>query len=723
MNVKGLCLVLFALLSMFSTAMPEITQPFYKDKPFEQDYAEKIPLSEEISRVELLTVAADRNGRIQILSSKGLMQIYQGELVRENQYQPLRDMQIRGLDIYKNQFVYLTDKMVLSNAWAGNFLVPHEMPGAHLFKMGDNFDFLVGGNGTIVYFHKDRQAAQWKTNRQQIKQIFYDRVGRRYFLVYDAHIDCYSPGKEVVTIFKGQHLNCLEMLDGNAVIILGTRDGYIKLDANSFQPQGPIQKELPWPDIRVIKQIAGKIWFGTPRGAFALRQSGKIDYYAGGRWLVDDEVVDIAPDPGGNVLLLTRKGLNIIHFEKMTLLEKANHFEKLTRMRHVRYGFNSPLRLSRPGDLSTGTLEDKDNDGLWTAMYLGGELFRYAVTKSADALENCHEAFEAMERLEYINPLNGFPARSFVRTGYAVHHKDRWHPTQDGYWQWKATTSSDEIVGHFFAYSIFAEVIPEESWRERAIILMDKIMDHIVRNDFYLIDIDGKPTDWGKWNPDYVNKFPKGVGDRRLNSVEIISFLQTAYHFTKKDVYRDKAYELLDKYGYLNNIMTPMSEIGFVKGIYLSDTWNHSDDELAFLSYWNLYKYAFTDDLREKYKQTIRSHWEVERPEKDPLWDFIYAMTQVEQFDLKESIWTLQEFPLDTINWSVKNSHRRDLKFLKPNFRRQETLVVLPPDERRMGKHNFNVFELDSDDGGYREYSGDIYLLPYWMGRYLGVIR
>ena len=121
---------------------------------------------------------------------------------------------------------------------------------------------------------------------------------------------------------------------------------------------------------------------------------------------------------------------------------------------------SSALAMSRPGDLSTGTLVDSDNDGLWTAMYLAGELYRYAVTKSRDALKNCYESFEAMERLSHVNHMKGHPSRSFERAGYQLSDKSRWQPAADPNWTWKATTSSDEIVGHFYVYSIFAEVVP-----------------------------------------------------------------------------------------------------------------------------------------------------------------------------------------------------------------------------------------------------------------------
>ncbi len=92
--------------------------------------------------------------------------------------------------------------------------------------------------------------------------------------------------------------------------------------------------------------------------------------------------------------------------------------------------------------------------------------------------------------------------------------------------------------------------------------LLDTVMSHIVKNDMYLIDFDGKPTMWGKWNPKYVNSFPTNVGDRKLNSSNIVSMLQTAYHFTKKEKYKAKAFELMNKYGYYENMMRPMSDIG-----------------------------------------------------------------------------------------------------------------------------------------------------------------
>ena len=145
---------------------------------------------------------------------------------------------------------------------------------------------------------------------------------------------------------------------------------------------------------------------------------------------------------------------------------------------------------------------------------------------------------------------------------------------------------------------------------------------------------------------------------------------------------------------------------------------------MYFLGYWGLYKYAFDPELKAKFKEAIIDHWQAERPEKDVLWNIITAIVQPEKFDLEESIWFLQKHPIDLINWNVQNSHRKDIQNLEVNFRRQTTSEVLPPSETKVARHNANRFNLDGTGNGRSIFSaGDIWLLPYWMGRYLGVIE
>lgn len=175
--------------------------------------------------------------------------------------------------------------------------------------------------------------------------------------------------------------------------------------------------------------------------------------------------------------------------------------------------------------------------------------------------------------------------------------------------------------------------------------------------------------------------------------------------------------------------MRPMKDIGHAPADAdelskeLSEGWNHSDDEMYFCGYWGLYRYALNDTLKADFKKAILDHWQIERPEKEGLWNIMTALTGTKNFDLDEAIWYLQKYPLDLITWTQKNSQRKDIELVSPNFRRQTTKEVLPPDELRISRHNANRFDLDGGNDGRSEYSaGDIWLLPYWMGRYLKVI-
>ena len=93
------------------------------------------------------------------------------------------------------------------------------------------------------------------------------------------------------------------------------------------------------------------------------------------------------------------------------------------------------------------------------------------------------------------------------------------------------------------------------------------------------------------------------------------------------------------------------------------------------------------------------------------------------EFDLDESIWFLKTYPLDLRSWGVKNSHRKDIEILPPNFRKQTITELLPLGEMPLYRQSGEVFQLDRNgDGSAMISAGDTWLLPYWMGRYIGVI-
>ncbi len=568
-------------------------------------------------------------------------------------------------------------------------------------------------------------------------QIKSDVQNNRFILVYPEKVVAADFSGQVKTLFEETGITCAQPVSGDTIVI-GTSEGFL------LNPGNTLVSKVPCSEITCVSKIGDEIWFGSSHGAFRLNSDKTYSYFAGERWLPGNMVIDIQPGPENTVLILTDNGIGQLHFQKMTLEEKALFYEKQVREKNIRYGFNTSI-VQMPDGYSTAQTGPQPSDNLWTGMYLTSQLFRYKVTGSAEAKQNAMESFEAMERLHTITGIPGLFGRSFERDYKTENTKTEgwelkelksgspamiWLPCKDHpNWTWRSTASSDQTVGQIFALTAILELADDTLWKQRALTMLDNLMNYIVDNNLYIIDVDGEPTLWGKWNPDYVNSFPTNVGDRKINSSNIIAFLQTAYKFTGKEKYREKAFEMMDKFGYLENLMRPMSEIGksdSTAGEWaktLSVEWNHSDDEMYFLAYWGLYPYAFSPELKEKFREAIRDHWEVERPEKNALWNFTYAMTGAKDFDLKESVDFLQQYPLDMRNWEVQNSHRKDIELLPANFRNQTTKTLLPLGEIPLYRHNGEIFRLDSKgDGTSLISAGDVWLLPYWMGRYLGVI-
>ena len=92
--------------------------------------------------------------------------------------------------------------------------------------------------------------------------------------------------------------------------------------------------------------------------------------------------------------------------------------------------------------------------------------------------------------------------------------------------------------------------------------------------------------------------------------------------------------------------------------------------------------------------------------------------------DIVSAVRTLYRMPADAIEWTVKNSHRGGVTMDRTTdrFQRRQAMTLLPPDERPVMKWNSNPFDIDGGSDGRGEDDGAAFLLPYWMGRYQGLL-
>lgn len=695
-----------------------------KDMPYLQAVSVKYELAPELKGAKLLKLAIDYNSNVYLLTNKGLYRDFpDNKISKDLLYRKLSDM--NPVDITTQEgsgyLYYLYADRFLTNAHAGTIFARIPENSYHSILVNQSGVILLIGQEKIALYKNSEKIVDLKLVGDHPKKWY---VKGEDFYALSAKSVFQLVHNEWKKIYSGEKLTSLAFTSGQLVI--GTGDGYLRLNPTTGKVLQPLKKELPVSEITDVLVTNNQLWFSTADGAFR-EEPGRYRYFEGPRWLESNQIIDLKADSAGNIYLLSPTGLSKIEFNKTTLAAKAAKIQDDIRKYHLRYGFVCEIEYGKPGDLTTAKATDNDNDGLWTTLYLGSQAFRYATTGEEIAKRYVWESFEAFERLLSVNPLKGFPSRTFERKGII---KDTivWRPSPNPEWDWKGTTSTDEYIGYLFVTTVMDQFIAKTPGEKKRLAdFMDAIMTHIIDNNYYFIDVDGQPTRWGRWNPEYVNAYAPYVSDRKLNSAHLIAGLQLAYSLTGKERYKEEAFRMMEKHGYLDNILIPMKTIQrtteFVhKGDVMGDTWNHSDDEMSFLTYWVLHKYAFDESLKKKYEWVARDHWEIEKPERDGLWNILtYGISG--DIDQESTLWYLREYTPDLDRYSVRNSHRKDLVRIPENFREQTISELLTSGERPMIRHNTNPFALDCNDGQNTRLAGDEYLLPYWMARYLKLIE
>jgi hypothetical protein len=480
---------------------------------------------------------------------------------------------------------------------------------------------------------------------------------------------------------------------------------------------------LPVLNVRCITHGPdGSVWIGTVRGAVRLLD-GKWRYYAGRRWLPNDQVNAIAVAENGDAWIATDGGVAHIAYRPMTFAEKAAHYEAITAARHNRRGFIAQCVLQRPGDLSSFVYDATDNDGLWTAIYLASQCFRYAVTKDPQVRANAKKSMDAMLFLLDVTGIPGFMARAVKRKdedclGYTPNDPN-WQYVNPKYpdYFWKDDTSSDEVNGHYLAWYLYHTLVANTEEKRRIEEACRAVTNHIIDHGFYLVGPNGKPTTWGVWAPEKINHDPKWSDEHGLNALEILSHLKVAIHLCGDQKFKDAYRILIEEHHYALNtinqkILPPLGPD------------NHSDDELAWCAYYPLLMLEDDPALRRIYLMSLERTQRILRSQGSPLYNFTYGALTGHPCDAESGAEWLRNAPWDLVEWTMNNSHRADIQIDKnrDRFGKQQSTHVLPNNERAVTKWNANPYELDAGANGHSEMDGGFWLLPYWLGRYHGII-
>jgi hypothetical protein len=478
---------------------------------------------------------------------------------------------------------------------------------------------------------------------------------------------------------------------------------------------------LPYEDVTCLSEgFDNDLWIGTSRGA--VRKVGEeYHYFGASNWLPHENVHGIAVD-NQTAYIATEGGLGIIRYEPFTLAKKAQFFERqLSELGFQRLGFIHKLYW---GDDQEGWLREiSDNDGGNTAYYLAAMTFKYGATRDEEARKEALEAFKAMTWLGEITDVPGFIARAIwsVRGDKGQRSTTgsgglpaKWYPTPDGVWLWKGDTSSDEVNAHMFAISLFHDLAAKGAERDRAKDHLTGIASHIMTNGWVLRDKDGKPTRWGRWDPEYLQR-PYGFESRGLNGLEAQTYMHVAFALTGNSKFQAGLQQLLQwryqTYTVRQKITFPPDQVA---------TW---DDELAFFCFHALLRYATDPDLRSLYLRSLERSWEVQRIQQIPFFNFIYGALTGNDCEAAQAVQHLREWSLDLINHSYRNSHRADLATQRGYVPYcGGTRAISPREtEAKWGSRPAMQYDGGEDNKGMTPPIG--WLMDYWMGRYYGFIE
>ncbi len=311
----------------------------------------------------------------------------------------------------------------------------------------------------------------------------------------------------------------------------------------------------------------------------------------------------------------------------------------------------------------------------------------------------------------------------------------RWPLSADRQWYWKTDTSSDELDGHYFFYALYFDLVADDAEKARVRDTVVAITDHLLAHDFALVDHDGTPTRWAVFGPQALNFDRDWWGERGLNSLSILSYLQVAEHVSGERRYGDAARRLIDDHGYAANVRVPKLHGG-------PGTGNQSDDEMAFMSFSSLLRYERDPELAAIWAESFSRYWQLVAGERNPLFHFLYVeygfdhryRDAFEDRDLsptgpwlEDAIDSLVRYPLDRVDWGLINRHRLDIVALPdatgeaPRGHLRDGRV-LPIDERFVDHWNHDPWRFDYPGEGRRLADGASFLLPYYLGLHLRLI-
>ena len=739
--------IVFLSLSSCNSTEREVVQnsvklQSYRDEPFAQEYHVAYKISDQPADNEVRNITVDGDGKVWIATASGVF-------FKEPDSREWISI-IRGEERGPAYDVLSVNDEVFLATWDRLYLVKDRE-----YKKQDGIDAPVSvlcANGENVYALGPkgiwkRIGENWEKQNYEIARSVRDAmVNDEGTLWVATDVGLYACENGVTILY--QDTNELKSCYVQAVsagpqneIWTGVLGGISVRNQNKLIKNITPKEGIPSAFVNCIRQAPdGVMWVGTEVGIVRFYLDGSHSLRFSKRWLTDNSVNDICFDKEGTAWIATSNGVSVIKQKKMTLATKQDYFYSECMTKHIREPWIcGNLRLTTPGDTSTWRNSDDDNDGEYTGGYLAMESFRYAVTGDEDARIKARKAFDFLRLLQTVTETDNFFARTIVPVEWTEVHdpnrtytkyqladamvndpryksvEKRWRKSSDGEWLWKGDTSSDEMNGHMMAYFYYYEYAANEEEKQLVRDHVSIIVDGLIRNNYNLVDIDGKHTRWGVWSPDKLNRDPDWASEKNLNSMELLTYLKFASHISGNEKYEKEYHRLIDEEGYLEN----------AKGINSKNpAWQiYFDLTMEGYLFPILLRYETDPEIRAVYEQMLEDWMAGQKSGENLINNLAYTLCTGKKINVQQTIDFLKDTPLDLVDWHIDHTLREDVEIVRSPILEEIQIAELPPaSERATVRWDKNPWAaIHGNPSQVRE--PVFWLWPYWEARYLGIIE
>ncbi len=352
--------------------------------------------------------------------------------------------------------------------------------------------------------------------------------------------------------------------------------------------------------------------------------------------------------------------------------------------RHLPFGtILDPINASPASNQIVGYTRCGDS-ALWTGAYLAAEAFRYRVTQSADALRNVKTALAGLKALTDVTGDNRLarcmvPVNSPYAAGIANEEAQN-SIRQNPPWMWVDNTSRDQIVGAFFGLGVAYDVVDDAQVRNDAADLVTRLIGFIARH---------------QWSPndDFSSTF-----ELRPESLQML--LQVARHVNPS-----------------NPVTGPFLVLPVQSAVFIDVQSNSSyfKFNLDYMSFYHLVRLQNNDDNRDAYR-IVRNYT---APHQNAFFNVVDRALAGFNAARDAEARTLLDQWLERPKRDFYVDLTRTVQVCGSAACLPVPVPLRPPTDFLWQR---NPFQLVGGGSGIIEGSGIDYILPYWMGRYYGVI-